>query len=66
MPRLLSWPLLLAVVIAAQVLEIIWLLQRGWLVATLGATAVGASLGWHLRPEVRRRTWLLLAITVGV
>lgn len=66
MPRLLSWPLLLAVVIAAQVPEIIWLLQRGWLVPTLGATAAGAALGWQLRPEVRRYTWLLLAITVGV
>lgn len=66
MPRLLSWPLLLAVVTAAQVPEIIWLLQRGWLVPTLGATAAGAALGWQLRPEVRRYTWLLLAITVGV
>ena len=51
MPRLLSWPLLLAVVTAAQVPEIIWLLQRGWLVATPGATAFRASLGWHVRPE---------------
>ena len=66
MPRLLSWPLLLAVVITAQVPEIIWLLQRGWLVPTLGATAAGAVLGWQLRPEVRRHAWLLLAITVGV
>ncbi|WP_407572384.1 hypothetical protein [Deinococcus altitudinis] len=66
MPRLLSWPLLLGVVIVAQIPEIIWLLERGWWVPTLGATAAGAALGWQLRPEVSRRTWLLLAITVGI
>ena len=66
MPRLLSWPVVLAIVVAAQIPEVIWLLQRGWLLPALGATAAGVVLGWQLRPEVRRHTWLLLAITVGV
>lgn len=47
-----SWPLLLAVVIAAQVSEITWLLQCSWLLPALGATATEAALGWQLRPEV--------------
>lgn len=66
MNRLLSWPLILGVVVSAQISETVWLLAHGWVVQTGGATLAGAVIGWQLRPAVRRQMWLILAITLGV
>ena len=66
MPRLLTWPVILTIAVAAQLPELWWLLRHGWLLPTLGATLLGGLLGRQLRPAVRHSPWLILAITLGV
>lgn len=66
MPRLLTWPVVLAVIVTAQLPELWWLLRHGWVVQTLGATLLGGLIGRQLRVAVRRIPWLVLAITIGV
>ena len=66
MPRLLTWPVILAITITAQLPELWWLLFHGWLVQTLGATLLGGMIGRQLRAAVRHAPWLVLAITLGV
>ena len=65
MSRLLTWPVILTVVVTAQLPELWWLLRHGWVVQTLGATLLGGLIGRQLRAAVRRAPWLVLAITLG-
>ena len=65
MLRLLTWPVILAVTVTAQLPELWWLLQHGWLAQTLVATLLGGLIGRQFRTALHHAPWLILAITLG-